>query len=204
MSEFWDQRYSRSEYVYGKSPNHFFAEQVQQLQPGVLLMPAEGEGRNAVFAASKGWEVHAFDISREGRLKAERLAQSNEVTIHYQISSLEEVEFEDGKFDLIALIFAHFSSKVKIAHFKKLSRFLRPGGMVILEGFSKNQLLYSSKNPKAGGPKDMDLLYSEAEIEIIFPEFEIMQLYEQEVQLNEGDFHVGKSSVVRFVGRKKV
>ena len=75
---------------------------------------------------------------------------------------------------------------------------------MILEGFSKNQLLYSSKNPKAGGPKDMDLLYSETEIEIIFPEFEIMQLYEQEVQLNEGDFHVGKSSVVRFVGRKKV
>jgi len=85
LQQFWDERYSQPEYAYGREPNVFFREQIEPLQPGRLLMPAEGEGRNGVYAARKGWVVDAFDISEKGREKALRLAEEMGVAIHYQV-----------------------------------------------------------------------------------------------------------------------
>lgn len=202
MKEFWNERYAQEAFVYGEEPNLFFAQQISQLNPGSILLPAEGEGRNAVFAAGRGWLVEAFDISIEGKKKAERLAQKNKVEISYQIASLQEINFESAVFDALGLVFAHFPTAVKLTYFKKLQDYLKPGATVILEGFSKDQLRYSSENPRVGGPKDIDLLYSIEEITRIFSGFETLILSEEEVELKEGDFHVGKSSVVRYVGRK--
>jgi len=203
MKKFWDQRYARKEFVYGKEPNRFFADELAKLDPGTILMPAEGEGRNAVFAATLGWKVEAFDISAEGKRKAEELAALNGVAINYQVSSLQEVRFEDYYFDAIGLVFAHFPSSIKSTFLIQLQQYLKPGGKVILEAFSKNQLAFSKVNPKAGGPKDLDLLYSVEEVSMIFSGFETEQISEIEVELEEGDFHVGKSSVIRFVGVKQ-
>ena len=75
MKNFWDERYKAKAYVYGKEPNQYFAEKLRELEPGKILLPAEGEGRNAVFAARQGWEVSAFDSSSEGRKKAFLLAE---------------------------------------------------------------------------------------------------------------------------------
>lgn len=202
MKAFWDERYSQEDYVYGKSPNVFFAREIQKVSPGKLLMPAEGEGRNAVFAAAKGWDVHAFDISLEGKRKAEGLAQQHQVQINYEVCSLETVQYETESFDVIGLIFAHFPSLVKATYFAKLIQFLKPGGLVLLEGFSKNHLKFSSENPKAGGPRDPDLLYTMEEMGYLFSPFEVLLLEEAEIFLAEGEHHVGKSSVVRFIGRK--
>ena len=74
-ADFWNERFGKEEFIYGTEPNQFFKEQLQNLEIGTLLLPAEGEGRNAVYAATQGWEVSAFDISEQGRVKAIFLAK---------------------------------------------------------------------------------------------------------------------------------
>ena len=88
MKDFWNDRYGRAEYAYGKEPNVFFKEQLDQLQPGKILLPAEGEGRNAVYAAEKGWQASAYDWSENAYKKAMQLAEEKKVNIDYQICSL--------------------------------------------------------------------------------------------------------------------
>ena len=104
MNQFWNGRYSVNEYVYGTEPNAFFKEQLEKLAPGKILLPGEGEGRNAVFAAKSGWEATAFDSSTEGKRKAENLAQKNNVNIDYKIFDYESAEFNPEEFDAIGLI----------------------------------------------------------------------------------------------------
>lgn len=107
-TERWNERYSKEEYAYGEEPNEYLQTQLQKLSPGKILFPAEGEGRNAVFAAKLGWQVSAFDISMEGQKKAIRLAEKNHVVIDYKVGSLDSMNYNDEEFDAIALIFAHF------------------------------------------------------------------------------------------------
>jgi hypothetical protein len=199
----WNERYSIDEFAYGEQPNNFLKEQLKKLKVGTILFPAEGEGRNAVFAAKLGWIVSAFDISSEGKNKAFRLAQANDVTIDYQIGGLETLNFNTEQFDAIALIYAHFPANIKSFYHKTFDKYLRKGGSVIFEAFSKRHLDYIDKNEKVGGPKDIEMLFSIDEIKSDFNNYEIIELEEKEIELKEGLFHNGKGSVIRFVGRKK-
>src|SRR3954453_15007439 len=113
--EKWNERYRNSEFAYGEEPNNYLKEQLEQLPIGKILFPAEGEGRNAVFAATLGWTVSAFDISVEGQRKALQLAERKKVTIDYQVGALETLHYQDGQFDAIALIYAHFPAAINSA-----------------------------------------------------------------------------------------
>ena len=199
----WNERYSKEEFAYGEQPNTYLKQQLEQLQVGTLLLPAEGEGRNAVFAASLGWKVSAFDISVEGKNKALQLATSKNVTMDYQVGPLDTMNYQDGQFDAIALIYAHFPANIKSAYHKRLDHYLRPVGVIIFEAFSKKHIDYLAKNEKVGGPKEVAMLFSIAEIKSDFPNYDIIELEEKEIELNEGQFHNGTGSVIRFVGRKK-
>ncbi len=199
----WDERYSKQAFAYGEQPNDYLKEQLEKLPAGTILFPAEGEGRNAVFAAMNGWKVSAFDISKEGKKKAQQLAIKNHVEIEYQVGLLEELSYTDEQFDAIALIYAHFPATIKSDYHKKLNLLLRKGGMLIFEAFSKKHLEYIARNEKVGGPKEIDMLFSIEEIRADFPDFDIIELTEKEIELNEGEFHSGTGSVIRFVGRKK-
>jgi 2-polyprenyl-3-methyl-5-hydroxy-6-metoxy-1,4-benzoquinol methylase len=199
----WDDRYKTEEFAYGQEPNNYLKEQIEKLESGTILFPAEGEGRNAVFAAKSGWEVSAFDISEEGRNKALRLAENNNVSIDYQVGELEVLDFYEEQFDVIALIYAHFPALIKSDIHKQLDKLLRKNGLIIFEAFSKKHLEYVTKNEKVGGPKDIESLFSIEEIKADFPNYEIIELEEKEIELNEGLFHNGTGSVIRFVGRKK-
>ncbi len=203
MKEFWNSRYDRPEYVYGEKPNIYFAQQLQQYKPGNILLPAEGEGRNAVYAASLGWEVNAFDLSEIGKAKAEQLAIKHQVHIEYLVRPFEDIEFPPHSFDAIGLIYAHFPADKKAEYYQQLDHYLRPGGIIIAEVFSKAQLALSAENPQAGGPKNMDMLFSTEEIKRYFPNYEVMELEEVEVELAEGAYHQGKSAVIRFTGKKR-
>ena len=203
MIEFWDTRYCADEYAYGEEANLFLEEELSKLKAGKILFPAEGEGRNAVFAAKQNWEVSAFDTSKEGKTKALKLADKNKVKIDYQVGGLEAMNFSENQFDVIALIYAHFPPASKSAYNQELNKYLRSGGHVIFEAFSKKHLAYNHKNPQVGGPKDEAFLFSIDEIKADFPNYEIIILEEKEVELNEGSCHVGLGSVIRFVGRKK-
>lgn len=199
----WDDRYSNDEFAYGEHPNNFLKEQLEQLTAAKILFPAEGEGRNAVFAAQLGWEVSAFDISGEGKKKALRLAEKNNVAIDYQVGELQSLNYTEEQFDAIALIYAHFPAAIKSQLHKMLDVYLRKGGMVIFEAFSKNHLEYLAKDPNVGGPKDIESLFSIEEIKADFSNYEIILLEEKAIELNEGLYHNGQGSVIRFVGKKK-
>jgi 2-polyprenyl-3-methyl-5-hydroxy-6-metoxy-1,4-benzoquinol methylase len=202
-TERWDARYGSEEFAYGIHPNNYLEEQLKKLDKGKILFPAEGEGRNAVFAANLGWTVTAFDISVEGQKKALRLAETNEVVIDYQVGELINLTLANGQFDVIALIYAHFPADLKSFYHKSLDKYLRNGGTIIFEAFSKNHLNYVLENEKVGGPKDIDSLFSIEEIKSDFPNYEFEELTEMEIELNEGLFHNGTGSVIRFVGQKK-
>ncbi len=199
----WNERYKNEEFAYGKEPNHFLRNQLDDLPPAKILFAAEGEGRNAVYAATKGWEVSAFDISIEGQKKALNLANQNGVTIGYSLGYLEKLDYQPEQFNVIALIYAHFPAAVKSVYHQLLNTYLAAGGIVIFEAFSKAHLQYNIQNPKVGGPKDIDDLFSLEEIKSDFSNYEILLLEQREIELSEGHFHNGTGSVIRFVGRKK-
>ncbi len=191
----WNERYSSHDFAYGTSPNLFFKEEITKLPVGTILFPAEGEGRNAVFAASLGWDTFAFDISVEGKNKAMRLAESCNVSIDYQVSLLENMNYHSEQFDVIALIYAHFPADIKSKYHKTLSSYVKKDGIIIFE--------YIQQNEKVGGPRDIDQLFSIEEIQSDFDSYHIITLEEKEIELQEGLFHNGIGSVIRFVGQKK-
>lgn len=196
-SDFWNERYSAGEYVYGKDPNDFFKVVIDSMQPGKLLLPGEGEGRNAVYAAKKGWMVDAIDSSRAGMQKAQSLATENGVKINYQVENVLFYQPKTDYFNLVAVLFMHIPRIQRRFVSVKMWESLRPGGKFIMEVFSKNQLQFSS-----GGPQDIDLLYSEDEILTDFPCFKTEYLATIERDIKEGSFHKGMASVVRFIGVK--
>jgi len=202
MKEFWNSRYQETDYAYGTEPNEFFKERIKGIVPGKALFPAEGEGRNAVYAAQLGWEVTAFDFSEAAKEKALKLAFEKEVELNYQVATFEEFKAGENSFDLLVLIFAHFPPVKRKDYHQKLIRFLKPGGYLILEAFSKAHIQFNSVNEKAGGPKDPDLLFSEEELLEDFSELEILHLVTLEQELSEGNYHVGKSSVIQLVAKK--
>jgi 2-polyprenyl-3-methyl-5-hydroxy-6-metoxy-1,4-benzoquinol methylase len=203
MNEKWNNRYGKKEFAYGEQPNNYLKEQLNKIPAGKILFPAEGEGRNAVYAAALGWKVFAFDLSIEGKKKAMQLAGKHQVEIDYEVGEFQSLTYPANQFDAIALIYAHFPADKKSSYHKTLTSFLRPGGIVIFEAFSKRHLDYNSKNENVGGPKVLGVLFSIAEIKSDFNDFEIIELVEQEIDLSEGLFHNGKGSVIRFVGQKK-
>ncbi|WP_206669096.1 class I SAM-dependent methyltransferase [Flavobacterium pectinovorum] len=199
----WDDRYKDESYAYGKKPNLFFAEQIEKLNPGSILMPADGEGRNGVYAAKLGWQVTSFDLSEEGKSKTLSLANEQNVIVDYFVGDFEHLQFENSTYDAIGLIYAHFPADKKSMFHRKLNNYLKPGGIVIFEAFGKKHLAYNSQNPKVGGPTASDMLFSMSEVIADFNNYDIMLLEEQEVSLDEGIYHIGKGSVIRFVGRKR-
>ena len=204
MEDFWNNRYKEKDFAYGKNPNVYFKNTIDKLSlEGTLLLPAEGEGRNAVYAAKKGLNVVAFDISEEGKNKAMELANSEHVEIDYKVGELKQLNLKKNSFDALALIYAHFPANEKEKLHKDLAELIKPNGYLILEGFSVNNLELREKNPKVGGPANREMLYSKQEITDTFTDFEIIELEETLIELNEGSFHNGLASVIRFTGKKK-
>lgn len=191
----WNERFSKDEFAYGEEPNNYLKEQLEKLQAGSILFPAEGEGRKAVFAARLGWKVSAFDISTEGKRKALLLAEANGGAIDYQVGDFQALNYKAEQFDAIALIYAHFPADIKSRYHRMLDKYLRKDGHIIFEAFSKKHLDYIARNEKVGGPKDIDMLYSIDEIQSDFANYEI-ELAEKEIELSEGLFHNGAGCVI--------
>ncbi|MCT4581328.1 MAG: class I SAM-dependent methyltransferase [Flavobacteriales bacterium] len=204
MLEMWNTRYKAQEFAYGKEPNQFFKQQLDLIPTNeTILFPAEGEGRNAVYAAIQGHQVYAFDISIEGRNKAQALAKENNTNIDYQVGQLQDLNYTESSFDSIVLIYAHLPTTLKKSFYTELIKLLKPNGRIILEGFSKKHLAYSTQNPEVGGPKNIDMLFSKETITEDFSTLETIFLEETDTILKEGKFHNGKSAVIRYIGQKK-
>jgi SAM-dependent methyltransferase len=198
MKDMWEKRYAADEYAYGEEPNVFFKACLDGLPaPGRLLLPAEGEGRNAVYAARRGWKVDAFDFSAAAREKALRLAERYGVHINYEVADYETAHIEPEAYDAVALIFAHKHESIRRAVHRRLVSALKPGGHLFLEAYSQDQLAYGT-----GGPPDEQLLYTLGDLREDFSELDIVRLEKVEAEIHEGRYHTGLASVVRLVARR--
>lgn len=198
MISFWNERYRSEKYVYGKLPNVFLKGELERISTkGKLLLPAEGEGRNAAYAASIGWDVTAFDPSEEGKIKAMKLAEKIGVSYTYELFGYQEIPYEAESFDVIGLTFAHMPPELRKVIHAKYVQLLKPGGTLIMEAFSKEQINYNT-----GGPQQIDMLFSTNEL---MDDFKALQISKIEIAietLNEGEFHQGAASVIQLVASK--
>ena len=199
MKEFWDQRYAEPDYVYGEEPNDYFKAFLDAYpgHPGRLLLPGEGEGRNAVYAARKGWEVIAFDQSRSGREKALQLAAKHGVSFQYEVCDVRDFLFQETAFDLIGLFFFHLPAELRMHTHQQVIQALKPGGALLAELFSPRQIGRSS-----GGPQVRELLYDTDDLKQDFKNLKIEYLAEETVHLSEGKYHEGEAAVVRLIAQK--
>ena len=197
-ADFWDARYEAETYAYGTEPNVYFRRQLDALPPGRLLLLAEGEGRNAVYAARQGWQVTAVDFSDEGRAKTQRLAASQGVRLDYQVADLTDLAWQKpGHYDAIGLIYAHLPAEDRQAVHAAAAASLAPGGHLVLEAFTPRQLGLSS-----GGPRETELLYEPAQLATDFTGLTLLENEEHRLVLHEGSFHAGPASVVRLLAQR--
>ena len=194
---FWNKRYAGDDYLYGTEPNSFLVAQYKLLREPVLSL-SEGEGRNAVFLASRGLEVVCVDISAVALEKAKRLAKSRGVEITTIVCDLEDFEPEERRYGSVVSISAHLPSRVRHRLYPLIEQSLRPGGTIVLEAYSENQL---SRN--TGGPKDLDMLMTVDKLRREFPNCEPLLLRDVEREVSEGEGHTGMASVVQFIARRK-
>ena len=195
---FWDQQFGSDEFKYGKQPNAFLVEQAGLLAPySNILVPGDGEGRNGVWLARQGHQVLAVDASVVGLSKARKLAAECGVTIATEHADLQHW-MPSKSYDAVVLTYVHLLAECRQAIHQNLARALRPGGVLVLEAFSPDQLAKTS-----GGPKNPELLYS---LELIRNDFSgmLQETYgiECEVNLDEGPGHHGPACVTRYIGQR--
>lgn len=195
----WNSRYQQTEYLFGTAPNAWLAAHEPLLQPGQkVLCVADGEGRNSVWLAQRGMQVDAFDISAVGVEKARALAAQSGVAVNFQVCDCDSFAFADAAYDVVAAIFIQFADPaMRERLFANMVRTLRPGGYLLLQGYTPKQLEY-----KTGGPPELDHLYTEDLLRQQFRSMEILELALYEAELKEGARHSGMSALVGMVARK--
>jgi SAM-dependent methyltransferase len=201
MSEFdrWEARFKGPGYHFGTEPNAFLKSKAELLKPGQkALSIADGEGRNGVFLAGLGLDVLAIDFSPSALKKAQALANERGVALRTELADLETWTWPDAAYDVVAGIFFQFlvpASRTRV--FASIKRALKPGGLVLIEGYGLKQLEY-----KTGGPGVADQLYTRPMLQDAFGDFASLEITEYDAALSEGDHHVGMSALVDLVGRK--
>jgi len=198
----WNERYGAADYAYGTEPNRFFRSVLDELEPGRLLLPADGEGRNGVYAATRGWRVHSFDPSEAGRDKAMELATSCGVDLRFDIATFDSATVDADGYDAVAFVFAHMHESARTGVHRRFAAALRPGGHVILEAYSYEQLDYGT-----GGPPGTEMLYTVDHARRDFAgddmerPLQIVSLERVVDDVTEGKYHTGRASVIRLVAR---
>ena len=203
MSEFerWEGRYSVPDYIFGEGPNYFLAS-CKDLLPksGKALAVADGEGRNGVWLAEKGLEVVSLDFSPAGQGKARALAEQRGVSLQIVQGDVHNWDYPANAFDVVAEIFTQFSSPdQRQLKWDGMKKTLKPGGLMIIQGYTPKQLEY-----KTGGPSIEENLYTRAMLEEAFAGFTDVIIIEEELEMHEGSGHGGMSAVINFTARKPV
>lgn len=187
---FWNMMFDQEAYAFGEAPNHYLKEKLETLKPGKVLLPGDGEGRNAVYCAQQGWAVSAFDISQKGKEKADKLANKHNVSIDFKVGDVPEVPYKENYFDALILIFAHFMPNKRREYHKKLLSYLKPGGKLILEGHSRTNT------------EGVDIRFNLEELRTDFEDVEFIEAVAKMTQLNEGRIITGDTNVVQIFGEK--
>lgn len=195
-SQIWNERFSKSVFAYGKEPNSFFAEELAKLTPARLLLPGEGEGRNALHALKQGWNVVAFDQSEKGREKAIALAEEHGQHLEYAVADAKDY-LCPVMVDVLAPIYLHVPGNLQAEIYIKLTRYVTPGGHLIFEAFSEKNIGKGS-----GGPQTPSMCFTVDRVKQLFADFGKLEVWEETVQLDEGLYHQGEAVVIRARGTK--
>jgi len=199
----WDERYGGADYAYGFEPNGFLANQTaERVTDLAALVPGDGEGRNGVWLAAQGYAVDTLDLSEAGVAKAKRYAQTRGVTLNAVVADALAWDWPKAHYDLIALIYLHLVPESrKRLHALALAA-LKPGGRIVLEAFRPEQIERQRAGAR-GGPRDAALLYTIDDLRADFAAAELETLEACEIDLREGELHVGPSALVRLVARAR-
>lgn len=193
----WDERYSEPGFAYGTAPNDFLVSVADRIPQGKILSLAEGEGRNAVYLALRGFQVTGVDGSAVGLRKARTLATERGVRINTIHADLSDFAIAPNEWNGILACFCHTSPALRVALHQAAVRGLKPGGVFVLEAFSKEQLAYGT-----GGPQALDLLMSLDELKQELAGLEFLHAVQIEREVREGQGHTGLASVVQILGIK--
>ena len=199
-TQFWNERFDKEEFIFGKNPNEYLVEQTKlYLKPGdKVLCIADGEGRNGVWLAKQGMQVVGFDVSDIALAKAKRFAQENQVNIDYSLCDSDGFSWGTNAYDAVIGIFIQFADPAMRARiFQQTYEALRPGGIFILQGYTPKQLVY-----KTGGPSLIEHLYTDEMIRDLAKDFQILDLCCYEKELSEGARHTGMSALLGLVAKK--
>jgi len=201
MSEYerWESRFAVPDYAFGKEPNYFLAS-CKPLLPrsGRVLTVADGEGRNGVWLAQQGLEVLSIDFSPSAQRKARALAAERGVNVVFQQVDVHSFAYPEAAFEVVVEIFTQFSTPAERAlKWAGMRRALKSGGLLILQGYTPQQLDYGT-----GGPKQVENLYTRAMLEDAFGDFRDLVITEEEREMHEGSSHGGMSAVINLTGRK--
>ena len=197
--EFWNTRYDTDDYVFGTAPNVFLASQGHRLAPGQrALAIADGEGRNGVWLAEQGLTVHAIDFSPAALAKAAKLAAERSVQVEFEQADVLAWTWPEAAYDVVVAIFIQFAPPPERERIiEGIRRTLRPGGTLILQGYTPKQIEYGT-----GGPSNPANMYVEADLRRWFGDWDILHLREHESVISEGRHHHGMSALVDLVARK--
>ena len=195
----WNERYGADEYHFGTEPNAFLKSQVARLEPGMsCLAVADGEGRNGVWLAEHGLHVLSVDASEVGLAKARALARERGVQMQLEHADLERWDWGCGRFDVVVAIFIQFAGKkLRDEIFAGIKACLKPGGLLLLQGYTPRQLEY-----RTGGPSQPENLYTATMLKDAFADMEILHLEEHDSEISEGAGHCGMSALIDLVARK--
>ena len=198
--ERWNGRFAAEDYVFGIAPNAFLAAQAPLLSPGTrALCVADGEGRNSVWLARQGLQVTAFDFSPVGIAKARRLAERFGANVDYLLAGVDDWRWDAPSYDVVAAIFVQFASPLQRQRmFDGMKQALKPGGLLILQGYRPEQIEYGT-----GGPKRRANMYTEAMLRDSFGELDILHLASHDDVVDEGPGHSGMSALIDLVARRR-
>jgi 2-polyprenyl-3-methyl-5-hydroxy-6-metoxy-1,4-benzoquinol methylase len=201
MNNLWDERYASEDYFFGTEPNEFLVSQRHLLKPGMsCLAVADGEGRNGVWLAQQGLHVLSVEASAVALEKAKKLAQRRGVNVEFEQADLEQWQWGVNRFDVVAGIFIQFAPPaLREQMFAGIKRSLKPGGLLLLQGYTPRQLEF-----KTGGPPLAENMYSEALLRNSFGDMEILHLREHDDLVSEGAGHSGMSALIDLVARKAI
>lgn len=196
----WDERYASDEYLFGTEPNAFLESQKHLLKPGMsCLAVADGEGRNGVWLAQHGLKVLSVEASAVALEKAGRLAAQRGVEVEFEQADLAHWNWGEHRFDVVAAIFIQFAPPgLREQMFAGIRQCLKPGGLLLLQGYTPRQLEY-----KTGGPSAAENLYTEPLLREAFADMEWLHFSEHDDFINEGSGHSGMSALIDLVARKK-
>ena len=196
----WNQRFAADGYLFGTEPNAWLRAHAGVWSAGQrVLCVADGEGRNSVWLARRGLQVEAFDIAEAGVAKARRLAAEQGVSVNYQVADCDGFAWPDAAYDGVAAIFIQFAEPLLRARlFANLQRCLKPGGTLLLQGYTPQQLEY-----RTGGPPLASHLYTPELLREAFAALDILELRGYEAELAEGSGHCGRSALIGMVARRR-